>query len=56
MLYSFGWYLNDDKLKKILKELIEVLTWHLLGGSDENKWKTSVRIAGVSAEIRTENL
>jgi hypothetical protein len=38
-----------------IDRLIQVLSWHLPGGTEENH-KNPVRMAGVQAEIRTKNL
>jgi hypothetical protein len=48
--------MNWKGLERSGHHLIEVLFWHLPRGSGETQEKTSVRIAGVLAEIRTEHL
>jgi hypothetical protein len=52
--------MTDEWIRKDLKGssncLIELLSQHLHGGTDENNEKTSIKIAGVLAKIQTEHL
>jgi hypothetical protein len=48
--------LVEEDLEGSSYGIFEILSWHLLGETEENHKKGSVRIASVPAEIQTTNL